>query len=99
MFFYLIKNNYFEFIEAKDNLNILIYGSLFYLVTHLILINIISGLSIYFWLLLTLDTLSMYLIHNKDKNEKVEINEDFKLKNYDSEAEVDDIIDSMIDQF
>ena len=59
----------------------------------------ISGLSVYFWLILTLDTLSMYLIHNKDKNDKVEINEDFKLKNYDSEAEVDDIIDSMIDQF
>ena len=99
MFFYLIKNNYFDFIEAKDNLNILIYGCLFYLVTHLILINMISGLSVYFWLLLTLDTLSMYLIHNKNKNEKIEMNDDFKLKNYDSEAEVDDIIDSMIDQF
>ena len=99
MFFYLIKNNYFDFIEAKDNLNILIYGRLFYLVTHLILINMISGLSVYFWLLLTLDTLSMYLIHNKNKNEKIEMNDDFKLKNYDSEAEVDDIIDSMIDQF
>ena len=99
MFFYLIKNNYFAFIESKDNLNILIYGCLFYLTTHLILINIITGLSIYFWLILTLDTLSMYLIHNKDKNDKIEINEDFKLKNYDSEAEVDDIIDSMIDQF
>ena len=81
MYFYLIKNNYFDFIEAKDNLNILIYGCLFYLITHLILINMISGLKCILLVTFDIDTLSMYLIHNKNKNEKIEMNDDFKLKN------------------
>jgi hypothetical protein len=39
----------------------------------------------------------MYLLFNQIKNDKIEINDDFKIKNYDSDAEVDDLINELID--
>jgi len=38
----------------------------------------------------------MYLLFNQQKNDKIEINDDFKVKNYDSDVEVDDLINELI---
>ena len=104
MFFYLVKNNYLQFItlpknaqERETNIHILVYGCLCYIITHFLLVKLFSGLSLYFWLILTLDCLTMYLLFNQMKNDKIEINDDFKIKNYDSDAEVDDLINELID--
>ena len=99
MFFYLIKNNYISFIENnEDNINILVYGCMFYIIAHLLLVNLINSLSIYFWIILCSDCLTMYLLFNKIKNNKIEINDNFEIKNYDSEAEVNNLIDSIVNE-
>mgnify|MGYP000488708758 CR=1 FL=1 len=103
MFFYLVKNNYLQFItlpnddrERERNIHILVYGCLCYIISHFIFVNLINRLSLYFWLILTLDCLTMYLLFNQQKNDKIEINDDFKVKNYDSDVEVDDLINELI---
>ena len=90
MFFYLVKNNYLQFLtlpknaqEKETNIHILVYGCLCYIITHFLLVKLFSVLSLYFWLILTLDCLTMYLLFNQIKNDKIEINDDFKIKNYD----------------
>ena len=45
-----------------------------------------------------LDCLTMYLLFNKIKNNKIEINDNFEIKNYDSEAEVNNLIDSIVNE-
>lgn len=104
MFFYLVKNNYLHFLplpkdvhDKEKNIHILIYGCLCYIITHFVFVKMMNSLSLYFWLILTLDCLTMYLLYNQIKNEKIEINDDFKAKNYDSDAEVDDLINNIIE--
>jgi hypothetical protein len=105
MYFYLLKHDYIPYVETnisnekEKNIKILVYGCLCYILTHFLFVNLINTLSTYFWLILCLDIGTIYLLYTQEKNNKIEINDDFRIKNYDSEVEVDDIIDNMVGTF
>jgi hypothetical protein len=84
MYFYFLSNNSDK---TKDELiKIFTYGCLAYIITHL-LISWSTKLNTYFWLILTLDIISVYVLNTKDTNNGLIINDNFQIKNYNSEEE------------
>jgi hypothetical protein len=108
MFFYLLKNaSLFDFEKPNNstnknfndnrNIKILIYGTLSYILSHaLIVYSTLNSIHYYFWLILILDCLTMYLIYTTQKNGAIYVDDNVPKEssiNYDSEYEVNNIID------
>ena len=96
MFFYYFKNaDYLKHEKEKDkNMKILIYGCLGYIITHFF-ISIFKSLTIYFWLILSLDILVNYLNYNQTENKKVLMKDNYEIKNYNSDDELEDIMETI----
>ena len=74
MFYYLIHNSSLINNENK-NVNILVYGSILYILTHGILSisDKLKKLTFYFWIVFILDCSSIYLLFKNENNGKVNI--------------------------
>lgn len=74
MFYYLIHNSSLINSENK-NVNILVYGSILYILTHGILSisDKLKKLTLYFWIVFILDCSSIYLLFKNENNGKVNI--------------------------
>lgn len=76
MFYYLLNNSTMILKEKKEikNIKILIYGTLCYIMTHIVINSSFNSLMTYYWILLILDCIIMYLLSNIETNGKVIIN-------------------------
>lgn len=99
MFFYLLKNSSYlkEENESDKNIKILIYGSMCYILLHILLTNSYKDYQSYFWLILSIDCITIYMIINLKKNGNIKINniKDNESIMNDSDSEVDLIIDEI----